>query len=126
MTAADRLRALLATVPHALEAQDPLQIEGSRLFTPPIMGRRRPRKPWRIGVDGPDLAAVLQVDGIDAAWMPLVGSSGLDALEMITDSINAHAGIELDARVLVRDLPAACVEAVFSADEAIAAWSAPA
>ena len=90
------LRAILSAIPQALDADAALIIEDDRLYTAAFPGQRRPRKPWRIGVDA-SLCAVLQVDDVDSAWMPLVGGTGADALDVIADSINAHAGIEIEA-----------------------------
>lgn len=95
MSPFDAITALLEAVPTALGHAPALTIEGASRYTQAFPGQRRPRKPWRIGVDAA-LCAVMQVEGVDAAWMPLVGSSGADALEMIADSINAHAGIEIE------------------------------
>lgn len=95
MSAADDVLELLGAIAKAFDATPALVIEDRRRYTQPFPGQRRPRKPWRIGIDAA-LCAILQVDGVDAAWMPLVGSSGADALEMIADSINAHAGIEIE------------------------------
>ena len=86
---------MLGAIPAAMKAEPALVIEGDRQYTQSFPGQRRPRKPWRIGIDAA-LCAILQVEGVDAAWMPLVGTSGADALEMIADSINAHAGIEIE------------------------------
>jgi hypothetical protein len=122
MTAEASLRAVLAAIPGALDASRDLIVDGARLYTLPIMGRRRPRKPWRIGVDGPSLSAVLQIEEIDAAWMPLAGGTGFDALEMMVDSINAHAGIEIDAMELSASIPGDCLRWRFEAHQRVDAW----
>ncbi|MGK0360195.1 MAG: hypothetical protein ACI9U2_002508 [Bradymonadia bacterium] len=95
MSAADDVLELLGAIAEAFDATPALVIEDHRRYTQPFPGQRRPRKPWRIGIDA-TLCAILQIEGVDAAWMPLVGSSGADALETIADSINAHAGIEIE------------------------------
>lgn len=87
---------LLAAICAALDTTPTLQCEGGRLFSPAFPGVRRPRKPWRIGVDPVSFSAVLQIESIDTAWMPLAGGSPADALTMICDTINAHIAIELD------------------------------
>lgn len=122
MTAELHLRTLLAAVPRALAAPTELVVEAHRIYTQPIMGRRRPRKPWRIGVDGPALSAILQIEGIDAAWMPLAGGTGFDALEMIADSINAHAGIEVDTVDLGASLGDDCLRRRFETTDAVEVW----
>lgn len=95
MTAVLQAVELIAQICAALSTAPDLLCEGGRIFGPEFPGRRRPRKPWRIGIDPVDFAAVLQVARIDAAWMPLAGGTQADGLEMIVDSINAHCGIEL-------------------------------
>lgn len=94
----DLIRAfeVIAAVCAGLEQPTRLVWAGGRLFGPALPGQRRPRKPWRVGVDPAAFSLILQIEEIDAAWMPLAGGSQADGLEMIADSINAHVGIELD------------------------------
>lgn len=89
---------LIVSVSEALGAPLAIGAEGGQLFGPSLPGHRKPRKPWRIGIDLEAFSAILQIEEIDAAWMPLAGGTQADGLEMLADSINAHVGLELTLR----------------------------